>query len=162
MDDSAPMSVVALTVGGTRGAAAREPLGRPTEEDPVTTEHARPTWQADACPDWCVVLHAQDDDERDRTHVSASLSVPARQLLGGPGAEVSPFAEREPSGPPGSPEAMDSTAAADLAVCLHRRDGAPSTWVYVGDGAVQHLELSTDSWRRILPALDRVLELAGG
>jgi hypothetical protein len=127
----------------------------------VTPEHDRPTWQADPCPDWCVVLHAQDDDVRDRSHVSTSMSVAARQLLSGPGAAVSPFAEREPAGRPGTPEALDRTAAADLAVCLHRRDGARTTWVYVGDGAVQHLEMSAESWHRLMPALDRVLDLAG-
>jgi thioester reductase-like protein len=32
--------------------------------------------------------------------------------------------------------------------------------VYVGDGAEQALELTVDSWRRLVPALDRVLDLA--
>jgi hypothetical protein len=126
----------------------------------VTTEQDRPTWQVEPCPDWCVVLHAQDDDVRDRAHVSSSMSVASRQLLGGPGAPVSPFAEREPSAAPGTPDALDRTAAAELAVCVHRRDGARTTWVYVGDGAVQHLELSAESWHRLMPALDRVLDLA--
>jgi len=126
----------------------------------VSTEQDRPTWQVEPCPDWCVVLHAQDDDVRDRAHVSSSMSVASRQLLGGPGAAVSPFAEREPDAAPGSPDALDRTAAAELAVCVHRRDGARTTWVYVGDGAVQHLELSAESWHRLMPALDRVLDLA--
>lgn len=126
----------------------------------MTTLHDRPTWQVEPCPRWCVVLHAQDDDVRDRSHVSASLSVPTRQLLGTPGSAVSPFAEPEPGAAPGSPEALDRTATADLAVCVHRRDGSPTTWVYVGDGAVQHLELTADSWHRLMPALDRVLDLA--
>jgi len=108
-----------------------------------------------------VALHFQDDEAPDRTHVSASLSVPTRQLLGTPGAPVSPFAEPEAAAAPGTPAAAERTAAAELAVCLHRRDGAPTTWVYVGDGAVQHLELSAESWHRLMPALDRVLDLAG-
>lgn len=125
----------------------------------MTTERDRPSWQAEPCPPWCVVLHAQDDHPRDRTHVSASMSVPARQLLGGDGTRVSPFADPEPAAAPGGAEAHDRTATTDLAVCVHRRDGAATTWLYVGDGAVQHLELTAESWHRLVPAVDRALDL---
>jgi hypothetical protein len=91
-----------------------------------------------------VVLHGPHDDEGDRRHVSASLAVPARQLRTGGDAGPPLFGEPDP----------------DDAVCLHRRVGAPTTWVYVGDGAEQALELTVDSWRRLVPALDRVLDLA--
>lgn len=120
----------------------------------------RPTWQVDTCPPWCVVLHAEDDLASDRVHVSASMSVHARQLLGGSRTSPPPGVDVEPGGPAGSPEALDRTAHADLAVAVHRRDGARTTWLYAGDGAVQHLELTADSWHRLVPALDRALDLA--
>lgn len=123
----------------------------------MTTTDDRPTWQVDTCPPWCVVLHAEDDLEGDRVHVSTSMTVPARQLLSG--------ATRPGHAPldevlPGSPDALDRTAHADLAVAVHRRDGARTTWVYAGDGSVQLLELTTESWARLVPAVDRALDLA--
>lgn len=121
-----------------------------------TTDH-RPTWQVDTCPPWCVVLHAEDDLEGDRVHVSTSMSVPARQLLGG---AARPVHARPDEVPPRSPESLDRTAHADLAVAVHRRDGARTTWVYAGDGSVQLLELTAESWARLVPALDRALDLA--
>jgi hypothetical protein len=102
-------------------------------------------------------MHEQDDHERDRKHVSASLSVPVRQLLAEVGRAASPFAEPEVTTVPGG---VERTAQVDLAVVLHRRDGEPTTWLYVGDGAEQLLELTVESWARLAPALDRALERA--
>ncbi len=113
-----------------------------------------PVRPAEGCPAWCVVLHGAEDEAGDRRHVSASLAVPARMLRAG---AVDPPLFGEPDPDDGSGE---RTATADLAVCLHRRDGAPSTWVYVGDGSEQALELTVDSWHRLVPALDRVLDRA--
>jgi hypothetical protein len=125
-----------------------------------------------------VVLHAEDDLEGDRRHMSTSLSVPARELRAVPAVPVVPVVPEvpevlpPPGGGPAVPVALavpdpdegprDRVVATELAVCLQRRDGAPTTWVYVGDGTHQALELSTGSWRRLLPALDRVLDLARG
>lgn len=119
----------------------------------------RPAWQVEACPPWCVVLHAEDDLEGDRRHMSASLSVPARELRPA-SAEPTPVDGTALPDPDDGPD--DRVVATELAVCLQRRDGAPTTWIYVGDGTHQALELSTGSWRRLLPALDRVLDLARG
>lgn len=119
----------------------------------------RPAWQVEACPAWCVVLHAEDDFESDRRHMSASLSVPARELRA---ASAAPPGVGEADLPGPDDGAGDRTVSTELAVCLQRRDGAPTTWVYVGDGTHQALELSADSWHRLLPALDRVLDLARG
>lgn len=123
------------------------------------TRDDRPTWQVETCPPWCVVLHAEDDLEGDRVHVSASVSVPARQLIGGPAAAL-PAGLHLDEAAPGSPEALDRTTHAELAVAVHRRDGARTTWVYAGDGSVQLLELTAESWARLVPAVDRALELA--
>jgi hypothetical protein len=108
-----------------------------------------------------VVLHGQDDHVRDRSHMSASAGVPAQQLVGVGGGAVSPFAEPCAGAPAGTPDALDRTATTELTVCVHRRDGGRTTWVYVGDGAVQALELSAESWARLLPAVDRALDLVG-
>ncbi|WP_282946337.1 DUF6907 domain-containing protein [Cellulomonas endometrii] len=121
------------------------------------TSDDRPHWQREHCPPWCVVLHGQDDHERDRKHVSASLSVPVHQLLAEVGPAVSPFAEPEVTEVPGG---VERTAQVDLAVALHRRDGAATTWLYVGDGAEQSLELTVESWARLVPALERALDRA--
>ncbi len=125
----------------------------------MTTDE-RPVWQVEACPAWCVVLHGPDDPVRDREHVSASLAVPARQLLQGPRAVPSPFAEPDAPPPGTGAEGADRTATTDLAVALHRRDGGPVTWLYVGDGAEQVLDLTVESWSRLVPALDRALDRA--
>ncbi|MBD3778638.1 MAG: hypothetical protein IE923_05160 [Micrococcales bacterium] len=110
---------------------------------------------AGGCPTWCVVLHEDDDEGATRRHASASLSVPVRELRAG-GDESPPlFGELDPDDGHG-----ERTATTDLAVCLHRRDGAPTTWLYAGDGTEQVLELTVESWHRLVPALDRLLDLA--
>lgn len=104
-----------------------------------------PPWLAEACPPWCVVMHEQRDHVRDRRHVSASLTVPVTELRG--------------IGDPTTPE-EDQALAEELALCLHRRVGSRDTWLYVGDGRHQGLELSTDSWARVVPAVDRMVATA--
>ena len=101
-----------------------------------------PPWLTEPCPSWCVVLHEQRDQPSDRRHVSASLAVPVTQLRG--------VGESE------APEG-DQERAAELMLCLHRLVGSRTTWLYAGDGRHQGLELSTDSWSLVAPALDRLL-----
>lgn len=108
----------------------------------MMTAPGTPPWLTEACPSWCVVRHAPDDHEHDRKHVSTWLSVPAVELvplLGGP--------EREGAQP------------VELGLCLHRRVGERTLWLYVGDGEHQALELTADSWARLLPAVDRLLDV---
>lgn len=106
-----------------------------------------PTWLTEPCPAWCVVLHADDDHPADRSHQSASLAVPVTQLRG--------IGEHPP--PPG-----DAVDTLDLAVVLHRRVGAAQTWLYVGDGQHQGLELDLGSWTRVLTAVDHLVDRARG
>ncbi|GIG25284.1 DUF6907 domain-containing protein [Cellulomonas denverensis] len=101
-----------------------------------------PPWLTETCPPWCVVLHEVADHERDRRHVSASLSVPVLALRG--------------VGEPLPPE-EDEVTGEDLALVLHRRVGDDETWLYVGDGRNQGLELSVASWSRVVPGLDRLI-----
>ena len=39
---------------------------------------------------------------------------------------------------------------------LHRTEGEPTTWVYIGDGERQFLELSVESALRVAAALESV------
>jgi hypothetical protein len=96
----------------------------------VRTVVDTPPWLAEPCPPWCVVQHAADDHEHDRKHVSTWLTVPVVEL------------------------------PADLGLCLHRRVGERTLWLYVGDGEHQALEIAADGWARLLPAVDRLLGLA--
>ena len=132
------------------------PLAMLSTGGAVETMNGRPAWQVEPCPTWCVVLHEDGDHEHDRHHMSAGMTVPARQLRTTPQRSGWLFGEEdEPAGPGG-----ERTVSADLAVCLHRADGGPTTWLYVGDGEDQSLELTVDSWARLAPALDRMLESA--
>jgi hypothetical protein len=100
---------------------------------------ARPAWQQDDCPAWCVVVHRDDDHPHDQKHISAVRAVPVVQLCA--------------TGPNGA----DARKAAELVVVLQRRDGTTDTWLYVGDGDTQSIEVSPDCWRRLLGQLNEVL-----
>lgn len=63
------------------------------------------------------------------------------------------FLEAEP-GRPSRP------TAGEVVAILHQDDGG--TWLYVGDGFGQHLELSLDSWRRVIAVGQRLLAVAAG
>lgn len=117
------------------------------------TSDGRPGWQAEACPPWCVVLHEADDPQEDRRHVSASVPVAVVQRALGRD-EPPPLL-----GGTADPDDPEGPRLVDLAVCLQRRDGAATTWLYVGDGERQALELCVDSWARLLPAVTRALAL---
>lgn len=106
-----------------------------------------PPWLTEICPPWCVVMHEREDHPRDRQHMSAALSVPVTKLRG--------VGEHPP------PEG-DHVVAEDMAVVLHRRVGSDATWLYVGDGRHQGLELSVGSWERLVPALDRMVAWSRG
>ncbi|HEY0188032.1 MAG TPA: hypothetical protein VGC67_11130 [Cellulomonas sp.] len=108
-----------------------------------------PSWQIDPCPPWCVVAHAEDDHEHDRKHMSSWLTVPAVELEPVRAGEGRPGAERERERPE------------EVALCLHRRDGRRTVWLYAGDGHRQALELTVESWARLVPAVDRLLDRVG-
>lgn len=47
--------------------------------------------------------------------------------------------------------------ATEVAIEMHRTHGESTTWVYVGDGFDQYLELSLESVRSLMAALGRVV-----
>lgn len=78
------------------------------------------------CPTWCVADHAAEDESRVR-HRSATIDV----------AVVAP------------------DRAMELMIELYRLDAEPTTWVYIGDGTDQRLELSRESVARLAAVLMR-------
>ncbi|GHS88885.1 hypothetical protein AGMMS50218_13790 [Actinomycetota bacterium] len=105
----------------------------------------RPAWQRDECPAWCVVVHADDDHPHDHKHVSASRAVPVVALAGSTD---------------GGGAGRDRDVADEMVVCLQRRDGGPDTWLYVGDGHDQRVEVTVESWLRLLLTVERMCTLA--
>jgi len=97
----------------------------------------RPTWQRDDCPEWCTATHREDDHPDDRKHVSTVSAVPVIAL--------------DPDRAPGT----DTARAGEVIVVLHRRCNESQTWLYVGDGWDHAVELSVESWRRVLPPIVR-------
>jgi hypothetical protein len=90
------------------------------------------------CPAWCVADHRPvaegGEDERTRRHRSAIVDLPA----------IAP------------------DGALELMIELHRVDGETTTWVYVGDGTDQRLELSVESAARLVAALATAIRPAAG
>ena len=103
----------------------------------------RPAWQQDDCPVWCVAVHRDADHPDDRKHTSAIRAVPVIQLCA--------------SGPTGT----DAPRTTELVILLQRRDGAPDTWLYVGDGNEQSIEVTPECWRRLVGQVSDVLAEVG-
>jgi len=115
-----------------------------------------------------VVRHEAGDHPDDRKHVSAAVTVPVVELAGRVrGTRVGgarPGRDGSDVRGPGEEEALtyDVPRATELVVCVQRRDGAPDTWLYAGDGADQRLELDVAGWARLLPAVAGVLAVVTG
>lgn len=90
-----------------------------------------------SCPRWCTGDHGEGHDH-DRKHMSAAVVLPVVQLV---------------RGEPG----RDLPRASEVAVVVHRRERSEQTWLYVGDGTDQQLELTPESWRRLVARLGEVL-----
>ena len=76
------------------------------------------------CPTWCVADHAAEDESRAR-HRSVTLDLPVVAPDRGMG----------------------------LMIELYRFGAEPTTWVYIGDGTDQRLELSRESVARLVEVL---------
>lgn len=96
----------------------------------------RRQWQVEDCPSWCVVDHGEEDFPDDRKHVSEAHGIAVVELVG---TERSAVENRS-----------EVTRSTEMVVCLQRRDGAPTTWLYVGDGFDQSIEVSVESWQRLV------------
>jgi hypothetical protein len=100
----------------------------------------RPSWQRDECPAWCAVDHREDDHPDDRSHRTDTPAVP-----------VIARARRFDDG------LVFETGAMEFEVGVSRPDGEVDTWIYVGAGPGQQLEVSRESAKRLLRALDAQL-----
>lgn len=102
---------------------------------------SRARWQEDDCPAWCTREHRDDDHPEDRRHLGESRAVPV----------IAQHRELRESG------LVEVVEAIELEIGLSRRDGETTTWVYLGDGRRQHLELSMESARWVWRELGRLL-----
>ena len=85
------------------------------------------------CPEWCVARHEAEDENGVMRHRSVVLEL-------------------------GVIERTESSRgeATDLVIEMYRLEGESATWVYVGDGFDQYLELSLESVARLAAALARL------
>ena len=91
-----------------------------------------------ACPPWCVADHRGELEGGVVRHRGPTVSLGV--LL------------RHPDGRPQS---------AELMIEVHRSEGEQTTWVYVGDGTDQRLELSIESTALLAQALAAITPEAG-
>jgi len=85
------------------------------------------------CPEWCVAQHATEDEGGVRRHRAAAI-----------GLDV---IERS---------VASAGEATELAIEMHRTEGETTTWIYVGDGFDQYLEISAESMQRLAAVLVRM------
>ena len=104
----------------------------------------RPTWQIDACPEWCAGVHAENDHVDDRVHRSRGIAVAALIRTKRLGATRVEFDVEE----------------GDVEVGLSRTDGQAETWLYVGAGPGREIELNLDTASRVLRAARREVKRA--
>lgn len=95
-----------------------------------------PSWQIDPCPAWCAGGHRENDHPDDRRHRSAATAVPVmvrRTTVEGD----SLIHAAEPS---------------EFEVGLSRMDGDAETWLYLGDGPGDSVEVAAESAGPLLEA----------
>lgn len=100
----------------------------------------RPAWQQSPCPAWCSGGHDDADHPDDRVHRSSSTSVPviSRRLIG-----VDPTEYVQ--------------GISDYEVGLVRRDGESMTWLFIGSGPEEYVEVSLESGHGLWEAVRRVV-----
>jgi hypothetical protein len=86
------------------------------------------------CPEWCVAQHEVEDEGGVRRHRSAAVSLGVIEK-----------------------NLASAGEATEVAIEMHRTEGESTTWVYVGDGFDQYLEVSLESVRRLVATLARVV-----
>lgn len=88
------------------------------------------------CPVWCIADHAIEDEGRDRRHRSPTASLP------------------------GVRRGVDGAAqSVELLVEVH--DDGTGTWVYLGDGVADGVDLTAGSAERLALTVLSTLEAAG-
>jgi hypothetical protein len=98
----------------------------------------RPSWQIDACPSWCAGDHHEGDHPEDRQHRSVSFAVPVVTRRTRVVAD----------------QISRSAESAEYEVGLSRIDGELETWLYLGEGPGESIEVSAESAHRLLRAAE--------
>jgi len=115
-------------------------LVRQTERQ-MDMDAPRPSWQHSPCPPWCQGGHREDDLCGDRVHRSAGVeeTLQARRTHIVRGAlEV-------------------ATGPEEFTAGLARSEGEDTTWLYVGAGAGQQIEIALDDLPRLREIVARAL-----
>ncbi len=102
-----------------------------------------PTWQRTPCPDWCAGGHEEQDLPEDRVHRSVGFSVPtiSRRVVDGDALR-------------------HATGIHEYEIGLSRDDGGSETWLYLGAGPEEYLEIGVAGARALVEALDAALDAA--
>lgn len=98
---------------------------------------SEPHWQQHPCPEWCSVVHSEDDHPDDRSHRDEGFTVAAavhRRRLAGT-------------------ELIRSVEPTELTIGRWRRDGEQQLWFYLGEDHGFALELSEESFYRLTEAM---------
>ena len=90
----------------------------------------------DQCPSWCVVDHLDEVGSAVLHHVARGRVVPVLCFLG--------------CAPETGEEQVESQ---ELVIVRHRYGAGRPTWIYLGDGSQQYLELSEESLRLLVGVL---------
>lgn len=97
----------------------------------------QPSWQNDPCPRWCAGDHLESDLPEDRVHRAPGVAVPV----------VSRRTDTD---------LVRTAHPEEYEIGLSRADGSTETWVYIGAGPGEYLEVSVESARRLIAALQHV------
>ena len=103
-------------------------------------EATRPSWQRTPCPDWCRGGHEEGEPLGDRMHRSAGIEedVRARRVLVADGALVV------------------ESGVEEFVVGLARADGEATTWLYVGSGVGQQIDVDLRDVPRLVGLIERM------
>lgn len=96
--------------------------------------------QRGACPDWCTVAHSEKDHPDDRSHRDDGVAVPMV------------FRRRSFAGA----RLVEEITQGHLVLGRWQREGDPRTWYSLGDDEGREFELSEESFRRLVAAMQRM------
>lgn len=97
----------------------------------------QPTWQRGKCPRWCVIDHTEHDLPLDQAHRDAGTDIPAtlrRKYFAGS-------------------TLTHEIAPGTITFGRWRHDADNEDWVLIGDNEGEEIEMSLNSFRRLVRAL---------
>ena len=104
-----------------------------------------PTWQVDPCPDWCTIEHQEHDHPDDRAHrddgVAVAITIRVRTF------------ERE---------IVEHVEPVEVILGRWKRDGEAHTWRFIGADTGLEIELTEESFQRVLDAMQQSAASSSG